>query len=321
MGFFLVELPDTGGATRSNRAKAAVVEADDANTAKAMADSQFEGDSAFANSTTLTAGFAANYSGYRHRVRVSGAAGPGSPNLYDVERVAGAETLDQLGLALANKICGSALSAGILSDNGAFTDDTTDLNDADAGDVALFPATPVATEDSFYFGFSRAFKRLVVDVGTAGVGTYVLTWQYWNGSTWAALSGVAGTDFKTTGRKSVTWTAPTDWAANTVNSQGPFFYVRALYASGTMTTVPLATQAFAAGSAAASYNAGTDTLTAAEAAESVGDRTLVVEVYPPNGKKPVTQLVGTITHQGSAGAALTVVLAGPTAIPAVVAVL
>lgn len=312
MGFFLIEQPATGGAARHG-VKAAVVEAIDETSAKQLVDSQFEGDSPFATGTALTAPVAANYSGFRHRVAVSGAGG------YAAERVAGAETVDQLGLALANQICGSALSAGILDDNGVFTDDTTDINDADASDVALFPAVPVAAQDRFCFGMPAPFKRLVVDVGTAGVGTYVLTWEYWNGSAWTALAGVVDSgSFKNTGRRSISWTPPTDWAASTINAQGPFFYARAVFASGTMTTVPLATQAFGRGSAAASYASGSNTLTAAEASESLGDQTLVVEVFPPGGRSLMPALVGAVTHQGAAGAALTVVLADPANIPAVV---
>lgn len=313
MGFFLVELPETGGANRYDGKKAAVVEALDAATAKAMVDAQFEGDSPFVDSLALTAGVVANYSGFKIRVAVSGPGG------YDLTSNYGAQTVDQKGASLADQICGLPFAAGILDDNGVFTDDTTDLNDADAGDVALFPATPVAGQDRFCFGRSTPFKSLVVDIGTAGTGTYVLDWQYWNGSAWVALSGVVGTDFKATGRRSLKFTPPTDWVANTINSQGPFFYVRAQFASGTMTVVPLATQGFVGGQGpAASYDSGTNTLTAAVASDNLGDQTLIVEITPPGAKRPVPQLVGTITDKGSAGAALTVVLQDPANIPVVV---
>lgn len=312
MGFFLVELPETGGKLSYDGKKAAVVEADDVATAKAMVDARFEGDSPFADGLTLSAGQVANYSGFRYNVGVSG------PNGYDETILGGTQTVDQIGASLADKISGLPLAAGILDDNGVFTNDTTDLNDADAGDVALFPATPVAGEDRFLFGRTTPFKKLVVDVGTAGTGTYVLSWEYWNGSAWTALSGVVGTDFKATGRRSLSFTPPTDWVANTINLQGPFFYVRAVFASGTMTVVPLATQAFVGGKAAASYDSGTNVLTLAVASENLGDQTVTAEVVPPGGKKGVPQLVGTIVDKGSVGATLSVVLLSPTAIPFVV---
>lgn len=65
----------------------------------------------------------------------------------------------------------------------------------------------------------------------------------------------------------------------------------------------------------AAYVAGTNTLTVAGAADSLGDKTLVVEFLPPLTKSvvkdasiPIPGFVGTITDQGSAGSALTVVL-------------
>lgn len=60
--------------------------------------------------------------------------------------------------------------------------------------------------------------------------------------------------------------------------------------------------------AAASYNSTSNTLTAAGAADNLGDRELKVEIIPPNGYAPVPQLVGAIVHLGVVAAALTVIL-------------
>lgn len=130
-------------------------------------------------------------------------------------------------------------NAAILDDNGSFTDDTTAANSTTSDDMELLPATPVVNEDRFLFGHSEQFGQLKIDQSTAGTGGFGITWQYWNGA-WTNLSGVTdGTsNFSTTGENIVSWTIPGDWATTTINSQGPFYYVRAAYTSGTVTIVP-----------------------------------------------------------------------------------
>lgn len=58
----------------------------------------------------------------------------------------------------------------------------------------------------------------------------------------------------------------------------------------------------------ASYNASTNTLTVASAADNLGNRKVQVTITPPNGKSGVPALVGTIVDGGVAAAALTVIL-------------
>ncbi len=144
------------------------------------------------------------------------------------------------------------VDAAIAEDDAVFTDQTTEANEGTADDMDLLPAVPVLIEDKYYFGAQNPFGRLDLDVSTVGTGTYTLTWEYFNGSTWVALSGVTDgtTDFKTSGLESVTFTIPSDWAATTVNSQGPFFFIRAEMQAGTVTQVPLGEQAFIGGTAA-----------------------------------------------------------------------
>lgn len=139
-----------------------------------------------------------------------------------------------------------AMDAAIADDNGAFTDETTAANEATANDMTLLPAAPVANQDGYYFGDSAQFGRLELNIGTQGAGTWTITWQYWDGTTWAALSGVVDDTSGFTaaaGQHTVRWDVPTDWATTTVNSQGPFYYVRArLTAFSSITTQPLGTQ-------------------------------------------------------------------------------
>lgn len=144
------------------------------------------------------------------------------------------------------------VDAAIAEDGGVFTDETTEANEATANDMTLFPAVPVAGVDRYNIGSSVKFGRLALNVSTVGTGTYTVVFEYFNGSIFTPLSGVVdGTgNFKNAGLNQITFTIPDDWATTTINSQGPFFYIRAEIQTGTVTAVPLGQQAFLSGSAA-----------------------------------------------------------------------
>jgi len=123
----------------------------------------------------------------------------------------------------------TAVSAAILDDGGAYTNDTTDANDVGATDVKLLPAAP-AVNDAFYVGVPIPVCGIVFDIGEAGVGTWTITWEYYDGDSWESLEGVHDdtVGFTVAGDGLyVTWTIPPDWATTTINTQGPFYYVRA----------------------------------------------------------------------------------------------
>lgn len=132
-------------------------------------------------------------------------------------------------------------NAALQDNNSVFTDFTTEANSTITDDMVMFPAVPVANEDRFQFGHAEQFTRLKIQLGTVGAGGFTITWEYWNGSIWTALSDVVdGTSNLTaTGENIVSWTLPGDWATRTDGGLGPFFYVRAHYTAGTMSTVPL----------------------------------------------------------------------------------
>lgn len=124
------------------------------------------------------------------------------------------------------------INAAVQEEDGVgFTDFTNDARDkTGVDDVDLLPAT-ISTNDSFNFGGLATFEQLEINVTTVG-DTYVLTWEYFNGS-WVSLTVVDDTNsFQTLGWNFVTFTAPDDWATTSVNSQGPFFYVRARVTTG-----------------------------------------------------------------------------------------
>lgn len=65
---------------------------------------------------------------------------------------------------------------------------------------------------------------------------------------------------------------------------------------------------------AASYDAATNTLTIAGAADALGDQQVAVRITPPGGKSPIDALVGAITDGGASGDALSVVLPADAAV-------
>ena len=69
-----------------------------------------------------------------------------------------------------------------------------------------------------------------------------------------------------------------------------------------------------AGIANASYDAGTNILTIASAADALGDQKVEVDIIPPDGKSSISGLVGTITDEGIEAAALTVQLPADAAV-------
>lgn len=147
----------------------------------------------------------------------------------------------------------ATVDAAYQDDGGAFTDETTDANSAAANDVALLPATP-AENDAFYIGSDAVFSQAKVNIGTAGAGTWTITWEYYDRltSAWTALANVTDgtTGFTTSGTNTVTFDRPDTWGKTVVNS-ATYFWVRGRVSAYTsVTTQPLGTQIWAVKKAA-----------------------------------------------------------------------
>jgi hypothetical protein len=71
----------------------------------------------------------------------------------------------------------------------AAVDDTADANSTATNDMEVMQASP-ALNDAYYYGGTHRFSKLRVVLGTQGAGTWTITWEYWNGTQWSALSGV-----------------------------------------------------------------------------------------------------------------------------------
>lgn len=130
-------------------------------------------------------------------------------------------------------------------DGGVFTDETAAANESTADDMTLLPAAPVVA-DAYYFGSESTFGELTIDTSQPGIGTYTITWEYWDGSAWTTpadlMDGTLG--FRQTGPTSVTFTIPGDWTANTVDGVLAFHLRARLSAFTALTQQPLGRQAF-----------------------------------------------------------------------------
>jgi hypothetical protein len=145
----------------------------------------------------------------------------------------------------------------VTAGSSTFVDQTTAANNGTANDVQPFPAGEVSG-DYFAVGYTSNFSGLKIVIGTAGtVGT--LTWEYWNGSAWTALSGVTDntTQFKAAaGTYTVTFTIPSDWAPQVLNGSASLYYVRAKV-TGAYTVDPLITQVWVDGALPTGISAST----------------------------------------------------------------
>ena len=111
-----------------------------------------------------------------------------------------------------------------------FLDLTTEFN---SNALPFVPFGPVEDlNDWAAWGGLTPFEFIEFDntLGVAGiVGT--VNWEYWDGATWTALTVVDGTTGFTAGPSAgqlVTWTAPLDWTAVSLNGESALYYVRAV---------------------------------------------------------------------------------------------
>lgn len=105
--------------------------------------------------------------------------------------------------------------------------ESADTSSADEGDITW----PYASGDTAYLGHATSkFNEIYIDISnTYTFGTAVITFTYWDGSSWSSLGSVTNTSdaFTTTGLHDFAFTAPGDWATTSVNSEeGSYYYIR-----------------------------------------------------------------------------------------------
>lgn len=102
----------------------------------------------------------------------------------------------------------------------AFTDLKVDLgepNTTDSADITLL------ADDYLYVGYYKPVNKLYFDFITANVNPNTLSFEYWNGSDWSAITAYDGTKGSTRGGF-VQWEELSDQEANEVDSNEQFWY-------------------------------------------------------------------------------------------------
>jgi len=132
------------------------------------------------------------------------------------------------------------VGGAVADDGGAQTDETVAAQNPAANDMHLLPAIP-ALNDAYYFGHVKKFDVVWLNIGTQGDGVWTITWEYWNGAAWAALSGVVDNTngFRAiVGLHDVSFTRPGDWAVTDVGGVLGLYWIRGRVSSYTSVTAP-----------------------------------------------------------------------------------
>ncbi|ACZ61394.1 hypothetical protein [Dehalococcoides mccartyi] len=126
------------------------------------------------------------------------------------------------------------------------TDATRELLFQEFGDNSLdVPATPspTAVGDGLYIGNSTPFDYVDVWVNQAGVGTYTITWKYYNGVSWLPLTlssdGDRSNSWKRPGRHTVFFNRPVDWAITSILTYALYWVKAEVTAYTSQATQPI----------------------------------------------------------------------------------
>jgi len=108
------------------------------------------------------------------------------------------------------------VEGAVQQDGEVYTEYTTAAQNTTLNDLPLLPPAP-AVGDAWYFGCDNPCRILTSDVDTVGAGTWTITYEYWDGREFTALSNVDDrtNGWTTLGKNSTTWDMPTDWATRT----------------------------------------------------------------------------------------------------------
>jgi hypothetical protein len=115
-------------------------------------------------------------------------------------------------------------SAQAYKNGTGYTDETTAAQNVTANDMTIMQAAP-AVNDAYYYGHPKLFDILTLVLGTSGVWTGSLTWEYWNGA-WTAIPGFSDLTTNYTaapGTYKMPFTQPGDWATTTVNTMTEYW--------------------------------------------------------------------------------------------------
>jgi hypothetical protein len=103
-------------------------------------------------------------------------------------------------------------------DGAAFVD-----HSVEADTLVGTPFTPIAdTDDVLYLGKDTKFKEVFFDFATPGSYGAVVV-EYWNGTAWAAVTGLAGAAAALAADGKMQWDLPATWAVNTINGYSAYY--------------------------------------------------------------------------------------------------
>jgi len=113
---------------------------------------------------------------------------------------------------------------------------------ANSVDVPATP-NPTAVGDGLYIGNSSSFDYVNVWVNQAGVGTYTITWKYYNGVSWLPLTlssdGDKTNSWKRPGRATIHFVRPGDWATTAILAYTLYWVKAEVTAYTSQTTQPI----------------------------------------------------------------------------------
>jgi hypothetical protein len=140
------------------------------------------------------------------------------------------------------------LLGAIADDGGTQTDETIACKNETTKGMTLLPASP-ALNDAYYFGSLTQFDKLTLTIGQQGAPAYVngvsgweITWEYWNGTAWVALTGVTDNTIGFTaapGDHDVTFDVLIDWAITLIDGIDAYWIRARVSDFETCTTQPL----------------------------------------------------------------------------------
>ena len=90
--------------------------------------------------------------------------------------------------------------------------------------------------DRILIGYQTPYDVMNINVHTANSGT--VTWQYWNGTSFASLTTASDTTNGLQNDGSVTFLPPSNWQPHVVNGSQPKYWVQATIGSGTVEPGP-----------------------------------------------------------------------------------
>ncbi len=106
-------------------------------------------------------------------------------------------------------------------DNGAFTDFSLSGSDYLRDDTSI---TLVAAEDYIYAGLYKPFADLYAELTTAASGPHTLTGEYYDGSSFVAVSNLRDDTSGLTRSGFIQWARPSDWESTTVNGEDLYWF-------------------------------------------------------------------------------------------------